>query len=70
MAGRHGDRREGRNRGCVGEDGTAPPLRFHIGGQARFLDSLIGLIDLDPDEKVAKTIRIDIRIDDQYRYYD
>jgi len=45
------------------------PIRLYIGGQARFLSTLEGLIDVDPDEPVAKTFRIDILIDDQNRYY-
>jgi hypothetical protein len=45
------------------------PIRFYIGGQARLLSTLQGLIDVDPYESVAKTFRIDILIDDQNRYY-
>ena len=45
------------------------PTRFYIGGQARLLSTLEGLIDVDPDEPVAKTFKIDILIDDQNRYY-
>ena len=45
------------------------PTRFYIGGQARLLSTLEGLIDVDPNEPVAMTFRIDIMIDDQNRYY-
>ena len=45
------------------------PIRFYIGGQARLMSTLEGLIDVDPNEPVAKTFRIDILIDDQNRYY-
>ena len=45
------------------------PTPFYIGGQARLLSTLEGLIDVDPDETVVKTFKIDILIDDQNRYY-
>ena len=45
------------------------PTPFYIGGQARLLSTLEGLIDVDPDETVVKTFKIDILMDDQNRYY-
>ncbi len=45
------------------------PTRFYIGGQARLMSTLEGLIDVDPEETVAETFRIDILIDEQNRYY-
>ena len=53
----------------VAEPETSGPTRFYIGGQARLLSTLEGLIDVDPDEPVAETFRIDILIDEQNRYY-
>lgn len=64
-----GDQDTGPNATTQTEPEDTGPTRFYIGGQARFLSTLEGLIDVDPDEPVAKTFRIDILIDDQNRYY-
>ena len=53
----------------LAEPESSGPTRFYIGGQARLMSTLEGLIDVDPDEPVAKTFRIDILIDEQNRYY-
>lgn len=53
----------------LAEPESSGPTRFYIGGQARLMSTLEGLIDVDPDEPVAETFRIDILIDEQNRYY-
>ena len=53
----------------LAEPESSGPTRFYIGGQARLMSTLEGLIDIDPDEPVAETFRIDILIDEQNRYY-
>lgn len=45
------------------------PLLLYMGGHARELQALEGLIDFVPDENVDQIIRIDIKQDENYRYY-
>ena len=40
----------------LAEPESSGPTRFYIGGQARLMSTLEGLIDVDPDEPVAKTV--------------
>jgi hypothetical protein len=64
-----GDQDTGPSATAQTEPEDTGPIRFYIGGHARLLSTLEGLIDVDPYEPVAKTFRIDILIDDQNRYY-
>ena len=59
-----------RETGDSSETGTSTlPTRLHVGGQARMLDALqyrsAGVDEAD----IAKTITIDIKRDEEFRYY-
>ena len=41
---------------------------YRIGGQARLMDSLVGIIDID-DVDIAKTINVHILQNEKWRYY-
>ena len=52
------------------ETGTsALPRRLHVGGQARMLDAMQHLSAGVDEADIAKTITIDIRRDEENRYY-
>lgn len=41
---------------------------YRIGGQARLMDSLVGIVDID-DVDIAKTINVHILQNEKWRYY-